>query len=91
MENKHDIAIELEQFAGKLLDANFRHDGTIFCADTIETRSFYDAMHLLLVLKGRGDWLDFFNRCYNACFNKNMNEIDSCLEIYNEFLTYFER
>ena len=90
MTNAHDVAIELEKLAGKILGANFRHDGTIFCADTIEMRSFYDAMHLLLVLKGNGDWLDFINSAYEACFNKNMNEITNYLEIYKKFLSYIE-
>lgn len=86
--NEHDVAIELEHLAGKLLNVDFNHDNTIFCADIIEMRSFYDAMHLLLVLKGKGNWLDFIDYAYKSCFNKNMKEIKNYLDIYNMFLTY---
>lgn len=54
MKYTHDVAIELEKLAGKLLNANFRHSDTIFSANAIEMRSFYDAMSLLLFLFGKG-------------------------------------
>ena len=55
MRNVHDIAIELESMLRKEFGFPDRPRGTIFDADAIESRMFYDVMILLLYRKGTKD------------------------------------
>ena len=87
MRNTHDIAIELERILEKQFGYPFAHSGTIFSADFIELAMFYDDMHLMLHIKGHGDWIGFINEIYQYK-GMNMNKIPNVEEIWAQFKTF---
>ncbi len=89
MKNEHDIALELMDILNKQFCSDFHHSGTIFDADIIETRSFYDVIILVLYLKSKKDSIDFQNSIIE-CKNKNMREIKNYLIIFEEFKSYIQ-
>ena len=91
MKNAHDIAIDLERDAGDILGCDFNHSGTFFDADEIHARYFYEAMHLMLHMRGNDGSIDFLNRICDECHGKNMDDIPNCRAIYEEFRTHLER
>ena len=84
--NNHDIAFELEHLLEKEFDCKYDHSGTIFSADSIETRSFYDVLALLLYMKAKKDYCDFINSIQEYK-GKSMQEVLDCKGIYDEFLS----
>ena len=87
MRNVHDIAIELESMLRKEFGFPYRPRGTIFDADAIESRMFYDVMILLLYRKGTKDSTKFQNDIFKYK-GINMNEIPNYESIFEEFKTY---
>lgn len=87
MRNVHDIAIELESMLRKEFGFHDRPRGTIFDADAIESRMFYDVMILLLYRKGTKDSNKFQNDIFKYK-GINMNEIPNYESIFEEFKTY---
>ena len=85
--NNHDIARELERMLEKEFCCDYDHSGTIFSADSIEMRSFYDVLYLLLYMKGKRDYCNFIDSIYDYK-GKSMQEIPNCKGIYEEFLSF---
>ena len=87
MRNVHDIAIELESMLRKEFGFPDRPRGTIFDADAIESRMFYDVMILLLYRKETKDSNKFQKDIFKYK-GINMNEIPNYESIFEEFKTY---
>lgn len=87
MRNVHDIAIELEYMLRKEFGFPDRPRGTIFDADAIESRMFYDVMILLLYKKGKKDSTRFQDNVLKYQ-GTNMNQIPDYESIFEEFKTY---
>lgn len=87
MRNVHDVAIELEYMLRKEFGFSDRPRGTIFDADAIESRTFYDIIILLLHKKGKKDSTKFQDKIFQyKCIN--MNQIPDYELIFEEFKTY---
>lgn len=89
MKNTHDIALELMDIMDREMNSDFHHSGTIFDADIIELRSFYDVIILLLYIKGKKESVVFQNKICKYK-NTNMNKIKDYLAIFEEFKSYIE-
>lgn len=87
MTNPHDVAIELEHMLCKEFGIKGRPRGTIFDADSIELRMFYDDMVLMLYKCAKTDFTDFINEIYQYK-SVNMNKISNYEEIFNKFKSY---
>lgn len=87
MRNVHDIAIELESMLRKEFGFTDRPRGTIFDADAIESRMFYDVLILLLYKKGTKNSTKFQNAIFKYK-GINMNEIPNYESIFEEFKSY---
>lgn len=87
MRNTRNIAIELEHMLRKEFGFPDRPIGTIFDADAIESRMFYDDMILLLHKNGKKDSTDFQDKIYEYR-GVNMNQIPNYESMFEEFKTY---
>ena len=87
MRNAHDIAIELEHMLCDEFGFNDRPRGTIFDADAIEHRMFYDDMILLLAKKSKYDSSEFEDEIYEYQ-GRNMNQIPNYEEIFEKFKSF---
>lgn len=90
MKNVHDIAIELEYLLCEEFGFADRPRGTIFDADDIESRTFYDNMALLLHKKAKKDYTDFINSIFDYK-GVNMNQISDYEKIFEEFKSYLQK
>ncbi len=86
----NDIAIPLEYIARKELDYNFRPRGTIFDADSIESRTFVTVMSMLLNKKNNyglnGKIIEFEEKC-KPFYYKNGNSISEteATQLFEDF------
>ena len=87
MNNPHDVAIELEYMLCKEFGFKERPMGTIFDADSIELRMFYDDIVLMLYKCAKTDFIDFIDE---ICQYKlvDMNKIPNYEEIFRKFKSY---
>lgn len=86
MVNNHDIAIRIEHILRDSFGFSDRPRGTIFDADLIETRSFYDCVHLLLYKHGKDDYTVFLDSLYDYS-QHDIKDIPNIEEVYNIFLS----
>ena len=82
--NTHAIAVELENLLCKTFNINRRPHSTIFDADSIEHRTFYDVLELILFMKSKKEYYEFTN---SICEYRgiSMNKIPNVEKIYSEF------
>jgi len=85
-ENPHDVAIELERMLCDEFGFEGRPRGTIFDADEIEVRMFYDLMTLLLHKKAKVCFYDFLDSIYQYK-GVDMNDIPDYKGIFQKFLS----
>lgn len=87
MNNPHDVAIELEHMLCKEFGIQGRPKGTIFDADSIELRMFYDDIVLMLYKCAKTDFTDFIDEIYQYKL-VDMNKIPNYEEIFIKFKSY---
>lgn len=87
--NNHDIAIAIEKIMCREFGFSGRPRGTIFDADYIEMRSFYDCVSLILHKRGKGDWSGFLDSIYEYA-GKNISMIPNLIEVYSTFRNFVD-